>query len=148
MSVTAVWEDGAMTEVIEFSSGDFVHLRLGAKTVPLPRHTGDVEWYDGYGHDHAADGTEGRLVSMHTFTESWDTWEMHPNGSELVLCVAGAVTLTQEGPDGTTSTVTISAGQAVVNDPGVWHRADLVDGEWNPTVVFITAAAGTEMRDR
>ena len=41
-----------MTEVIEFSSGDFVHLRLGAKAVPLPRHTGDVEWYDGYGHDH------------------------------------------------------------------------------------------------
>ena len=148
MSVTAVWEDGAMTEVIEFSSGDFVHLGLGATTVPLPRHTGDVEWYVGYGRDHAADGTEGRLVSMHTFSESWDTWEMHPNGSELVLCVAGAVALTQEAPDGTTSTVTISAGQAVVNDPGVWHTADLVDGESDPTVVFITAGVGTEMRDR
>ncbi len=83
---------------------------------------------------------------MHTFSESWDTWEMHPNGSELVLCVAGSVALTQEATDGTTATVTISAGQAVVNDPGVWHTADLVDGEPDPTVVFITAGVGTEMR--
>jgi uncharacterized cupin superfamily protein len=137
-----------MSEVIEFSSGDFVHLGLGATTSPLPRHTGDMSWYEEYGQDHAADGAEGRLVSMHTFSESWDTWEMHPNGRELVLCVAGAVALTQEAPDGTTSTVTISAGQAVVNDPGVWHTADLVDGEPSPTVVFITAGVGTEMRDR
>ena len=52
MSVAAVWEDEAMTEVIEFSSGDFVHLGLGATTVPLPRHTGELEWYVGYGHDY------------------------------------------------------------------------------------------------
>ncbi len=137
-----------MSDVIEFSAGDFVHLGLGATTIPLPRHTGDVSWYAEYGQQHAADGAEGRLVSMHTFSEPWDTWEMHPNGSELVLCVAGSVALTQEAPDGTTSTVTISAGQAVVNDPGVWHTADLVDGEPDPTVVFITAGVGTEMRAR
>ncbi len=137
-----------MSEVIEFSAGDFVHLGLGATTIPLPRHTGDVSWYAEYGQQHASDGNEGRLVSMHTFSEPWDTWEMHPHGSELVLCVAGAVSLTQEEPNGTTSTVTISAGQAVVNDPGVWHTADLVDGEPNPTVVFITSGIGTEMRAR
>jgi uncharacterized cupin superfamily protein len=137
-----------MSEVIEFSAGDFVHLGSGATTIPLPRHTGDVSWYADYGARHAADGTEGRLVSMHTFTEPWDTWEMHPNGSELVLCVAGAVSLTQEAPDGTITTVTISAGQAVVNDPGVWHTADLVEGASDPTVVFITAGVGTQMRDR
>lgn len=137
-----------MSEVIEFSSGDFVHLGLGATTVPLPRHTGDVSWYAEYGAAHGSDGAEGRLVSMHTFSEPWDTWEMHPNGSELVLCVAGSVALTQEAPDGTKSTVTISAGQAVVNAPGVWHTADLIDGEPNPTVVFITAGVGTEMRAR
>ena len=137
-----------MSDVIDFSSGHFVHLGLGATTVPLPQHTGDVSWYAEYGQQHAADGFEGRLVSMHTFSESWDVWEMHPNGSELVLCVAGEVALTREAIDGTVSTVTICAGEAVVNDPGVWHTADLVDGAPNPTVVFITAGVGTEMRDR
>jgi len=135
-----------MSDVIDFSLGSFVHLGLGATTVPLPTHTGDFAWYEAYGADHAADGAEGRLVSMHTFTESWDTWEMHPVGSELVLCVAGSVSLTQEQPDGTSESVTISAGQAVVNAPGVWHTADIVDGP--TTVVFITAGEGTQMRDR
>jgi len=135
-----------MNDVIDFSSGDFVHLGLGATVVPLPTHTGDMEWYAEYGKVHGGDGLEGRLVSMHTFSESWDTWEMHPNGSELVLCVAGSVSLTQEAVDGTTATVTISAGQAVVNAPGVWHTADIVDGP--TTVVFITAGEGTQMRDR
>ena len=136
-----------MSDIIDFSAGNFVHLGLGATTVPLPTHTGDVSWYADYGAAHADDGFEGRLVSMHTFTESWDVWEMHPNGSELVLCTAGSVSLTQEAPDGTVSSVTISAGQAVVNAPGVWHTADIVDGR-PTTVVFITAGVGTEMRDR
>jgi hypothetical protein len=137
-----------MSDVIEFSSGDFVHLGLGATTVPLPRHTGDMAWYEDYGRAHAEDGTEGRLVSLHTFHAPWDTWEMHPHGSELVLCVGGSVSLTQETPDGQTSTVTITSGQAVVNDPGVWHTADLVDGADDPTIVFITAGVGTEIRPR
>lgn len=137
-----------MSDVIDFSAGDFVHLGLGATTIPLPRHTGDMAWYAEYGEQHSADGSEGRLVSFHTFAGSWDTWEMHPHGSELVLCVAGSVTLTQEATDGTITTTTISAGQAVVNDPGVWHTADLVDGEPNPTVLFITAGLGTEIRPR
>jgi hypothetical protein len=56
------------------------------------------------------------------------------------------VSLTQEAIDGPISTLTISVGQAVVNAPGVWHTADIVDGP--TTVVFITAGVGTEMRDR
>lgn len=135
-----------MTEVIEFSAGDFVHLGLGGMTVPLPTHTGGMEWYDDYGSAHAEDGLEGRLVSMHTFTESWDSWEMHPNGTELVLCTAGSVLLTQEDPDGAVGSVVISTGQAVINQPGVWHTADIVDGP--VTMVFVTVGEGTEMRPR
>ena len=137
-----------MSDVIEFSAGDFVHLGLGATVVPLPTHTGDMSWYAEYGKAHGGDGEEGRLVSLHTFAGSWDTWEMHPNGSELVLCVSGTVSLTQEALDGSVSSVTISAGQAVVNDPGVWHTADIPDPENPPTVLFITAGVGTQMRDR
>lgn len=137
-----------MADVIDFSSGEFVHLGLGATTVPLPVHTGDPAWYAAYGQAHAVDGAEGRLVSVHTFAESWDTWEMHPVGSELVLCVSGRIVLTQESPDGSVGMVELGPGQAVVNEPGVWHTADVPDPDDPPTVVFITAGQGTEVRDR
>jgi uncharacterized cupin superfamily protein len=137
-----------MSPIIDFSSGDFVHLGLGATVVPLPKHTGDTSWYAAYEKDHATDNHEGRLVSMHTFSESWVNWEMHPNGAELVLCVAGQVCLTQEHADGSTSVVELSAGRAVVNPPGVWHTADVLDVSQPPTVVFVTAGVGTEMRPR
>jgi mannose-6-phosphate isomerase-like protein (cupin superfamily) len=136
-----------MSEIIDFGKSEFVHLGLGATTVPQPPHTGDVSWYADYGERHGDDGNEGRLVSMHTFDTPWDTWEMHPTGSELVLCVRGTLTLHQEHPDGSTTTVELSDGQAVVNQPGVWHTADVADGA-SATALFITAGAGTEMRDR
>ncbi len=137
-----------MADIIDFDSGNFVHLGLGATVVPLATHTGDMEWYGQYGRDHGADGAEGRLVSMHTFTESWDVWEMHPNGSELVLCVSGRITLTQEHPDGQVASVAIGVGEAVINPPGVWHTADIDAGDGAATAVFITAGLGTEHRPR
>ena len=121
-----------------------LHLGLGATAVPQPTMAGGMEWYEGYGKRHADDGAEGRLVSMYTFTESWDVWEMHPNGDEVVLCTAGEITLVQE-IDGGERRVTLGAGEYAINDPGVWHTAD-VDGE--VTVIFITAGLGTEHRPR
>lgn len=49
-----------MSDVIDLSSGHFVHLGLGATTIPLPRHTGDTDWYVGDGGSTAGQGTEGR----------------------------------------------------------------------------------------
>ena len=76
---------------------------------------------------HSDDGLEGRLVSMHTFAESWDMWEMHPKGSEVVLCTAGSITLLQETTEGSVTQVTLGPGQYAINEPGVWHTA-AVDG--------------------
>lgn len=121
-----------------------VHLGLGATVVVQEPHDGSMQWYERYGQRHADDGNEGRLVSMHTFTEPWDTWEMHPNGQELVLCLDGELTLHQE-VDGKTVTVNLSAGEGVINDAGVWHTAD-TDGP--STALFITAGVGTEIRPR
>ena len=98
-----------------------------------------------YGQRHDGDGAEGRLVSMYTFTESWDSWEMHPVGTEVVLCTAGEMTIHQEHADGTADRVTIRAGEYAINPPGTWHTAD-VAGE--ATAVFITAGLGTEHRPR
>jgi hypothetical protein len=122
-----------------------VHLGLGAGAVAEPAFTGDPAWYGAYGERHAADGNEGRLVSMFTFHEPWSSWEMHPNGHEVVVCVAGTIVLHQEHPDGSRSEVTLAPGQYAINAPGVWHTAD-VAGE--ATAVFITAGAGTQVRAR
>lgn len=122
-----------------------IHLGLGATAAIQPAFTGELNWYEGYGARHGDDGPEGRLVAMHTFTAPWDSWEMHPVGSEVVLCTSGQLTLQQEHADGTTATATISAGEYVVNPPGTWHTADVDD---TATAVFITAGEGTEHRPR
>ena len=121
-----------------------IHLGLGATAVSEPEFTG-MEWYAEYGARHAADGNEGRIVHMFRFAESWPTWEVHPNGAEVVLCTSGSITLHQEHPDGSTATVTLEPGQYVINPPGVWHTADIED---EATAVFITAGAGTQIRPR
>jgi quercetin dioxygenase-like cupin family protein len=121
-----------------------LHLGLGATALPQPEFTG-MEWYEGYTTRHAADGAEGRLVGLHTFTESWDSWEMHPAGDEVVLCLSGAMTLHQEFPDGHGEMATIAAGEYVINPPGVWHTADIAG---TATALFITAGMGTRHRPR
>jgi quercetin dioxygenase-like cupin family protein len=121
-----------------------LHLGLGATTVPQPEFTG-MEWYEAYAARSEADGAEGRLVSMHTFTASWDSWEMHPVGSEVVICTAGEMSLTQEFPDGRLVEVTLRSGEYVINPPGVWHTADVAS---SATALFITAGMGTEARPR
>jgi quercetin dioxygenase-like cupin family protein len=121
-----------------------VHLGLGATVVAQEPFTGEMSWYERYGARNARDGVEGRLVIMHTFSESWDSWEVHPNGAELVVCTQGEITLHQE-VDGKVRAVTIGASEAVINQPGVWHTAD-VNG--TATALFITAGVGTQNRPR
>lgn len=120
-----------------------IHLGLGATALAEPAFTG-MEWYEDYAARHADDGAEGRLVGMYRFTESWDSWECHPLGAEVVLCVAGAMTLHQEKAEGVV-TVALGPGDYAINEPGVWHTAD-VDGE--ATALFITAGLGTTHRPR
>ena len=122
-----------------------VHLGLGASAVVEPIFTGSLDWYEAYVNRHRDDGVEGRLVSMHTFAQSWDMWEMHPNGSEVVICTAGSLLLYQENPDGIVTTVSLVPGQYAINDAGIWHTAD-VEGE--STALFITAGWGTQHRPR
>lgn len=119
-----------------------LHLGLGATAVQLPEFTGDMSWYNEYGEAHGGDGVEGRLVSMHTFTEDWDSWEMHPKGHEVVVCTSGEFTLVQEIGNSTVETL-LRTGEAAVNDPGVWHTARIAG---TATALFITAGLGTEHR--
>jgi quercetin dioxygenase-like cupin family protein len=127
-----------------FSLDEFpAHLGLGATAEREPRFTG-MEWYEGYAKRHESDGVEGRLGSMYTVDASWTSWEVHPRGAELVVCTAGKMTVHQE-IDGKVHTATLRAGEAVINQPGVWHTADV---EEPCTALFITSGLGTHHRPR
>jgi mannose-6-phosphate isomerase-like protein (cupin superfamily) len=122
----------------------FIHLGLGARAVEEPPFAG-MEWYEAYGARHADDGAEGRLVSQYTFTESWTSWEMHPAGDEVVICVAGLMLLVQEHPDGRIVETPLAAGEYAINPAGVWHTADVTG---SATAIFITAGEGTQHKAR
>jgi quercetin dioxygenase-like cupin family protein len=122
-----------------------IHLGLGATARVEPEFTGDMQWYMDYSQRHVADGVEGRLVSLHVFREPWNTWEQHPNGSEVVVCISGALMLHQEQADGTTIRTTLGPGQYAINPPGIWHTADVAD---ESSALFITAGLGTQIRPR
>lgn len=122
-----------------------LHLGLGATAVTQPEFTG-MEWYEAYAARTAEDGAEGRLVSLSSFAEDWTSWEMHPAGEEVVVCVAGRMVLHQELEDGGTLTLTLERGDYAINPRGAWHTADLPDGE--ATALFITAGMGTQHRPR
>jgi hypothetical protein len=76
-----------------------IHLGLGATALVQPDFTG-MDWYAGYMNRDADDRIEGLLVSTDNFTEDWGSWEIHPKGAEVVICVAGAMTSHQEPADG------------------------------------------------
>lgn len=120
------------------------HLGLCARAEVQQAFTG-MDWYQAYAQRVAADGKEGRLVSMHDFTGDWENWEMHPAGDELVVCMAGEMTLIQEQADGSCRSETITAGQYLINPAGVWHTADIARAA---TALFITAGEGTQGRPR
>jgi hypothetical protein len=108
-----------------------VHLGLGAAATPQPAFAG-MPWYEAYAERTSGDGAEGRLVSLYEFSESWDSWEMHPAGDELVVCLSGEA-------------LTLQPYEYAVNGPGVWHTADIADAA---TALFITAGEGTRHRPR
>jgi quercetin dioxygenase-like cupin family protein len=124
-----------------------IHLGKGATAVPQPEFPRDeraMQWYGDYGTRHAEDGEEGRLVSSFRFAEDWASWEMHPAGAEVVVCIEGSMTLIQE-IGGEHVRTTLKPGEYAINPPGVWHTAD-ISGE--ATGLFITAGAGTQGRPR
>ncbi|MGK6354606.1 cupin domain-containing protein [Sphingomonas sp. DT-207] len=122
------------------------HLGLGASASIEPKFTGP-EWYAAYGERHGADGAEGRLVSQYSFDTSWDAWEMHPHGAELVIVTAGSLTLHQQHADGSAESITLHANDYAINPPGTWHTADVPEGT-TATAIFITPGLDTQHRPR
>jgi hypothetical protein len=52
---------------------------------------------------------QGRLMSALTFSQPWPTWERHLAGEELVLLLAGVVTIVLEESSGDRLVMTITS---------------------------------------
>lgn len=132
-----------MSDAFDLTS-TYAHLGLGARVDLMPDWAWTPEYLAAYGERTASDGDEGRLVFLDTQASSWDSWERHPAGEEMVVLVSGRVDLFQE-IDGEVRRVELTPGTAVVNPPGVWHTADVHEpGQ----AIFITPGRGTETRPR
>jgi mannose-6-phosphate isomerase-like protein (cupin superfamily) len=87
---------------------------------------------------------EGWLVGRYPATTSWDSWEMHPDGDEIVHAVAGRMTLLIDTADDV-QRVGLVAGQTVVVPAGAWHTIDVIEAGMT---LHVTFGRGTEGRAR
>jgi mannose-6-phosphate isomerase-like protein (cupin superfamily) len=121
-----------------------LHLGLGSRALAIDGFAWDPAVLGAYGDAVADDGPEGRRVMVFDGDEPWTSWERHPAGDEVVVCLQGRITIIRE-LDGAPDPVALRPGEAMVNPAGVWHTADL-DG---PTrILAITPGLGTEHRPR
>lgn len=118
----------------------YVRIRPDASVEPL--HVDETFW------QRLISGALGTfhkefLVSHHAFTQDWDSWEVHPNGDEIVCLLTGRVTMMMESPGENRTADLAHPGEFVIVPKGTWHTAKVLTPA---TMLFITAGEGTEHR--
>jgi mannose-6-phosphate isomerase-like protein (cupin superfamily) len=122
----------------------YVHFGLGGRAEILPDFQWTADYLRRYEESHAADGDDGRLAMIGPQNTTWDSWERHPAGDELVVVLSGQSELIQE-VDGEQRHLDMEPGRAVINPRGVWHTVNVREPG---TALFITPGRGTQHRPR
>ena len=86
----------------------------------------------------------GRLVAIFPYDADWTSWEVHPDGDEIVVLLSGAVDLVLDLPSGHRIVELRDRGAAVV-PRGVWHTANVLAPS---EALHITRGEGTTHRPR
>ena len=115
----------------------YIHLQDGPDTPTL--EGGDAFWSTIASR---TDLDEGRLVCLFDFDEDWSSWEVHPEGDEVVLLLSGSVDLVLEEPEGE-RVVELRGRAACIVPRGVWHTARVHEPS---QALHITRGAGTQHR--
>jgi len=121
-----------------------LHLGLRSRVLAVEGFAWDRGVLEAYGAAVAEDGAEGRMVMVFEDSRSWDSWERHPAGDEVVICLSGRMTVIQE-IGGEHELVELGPYEATINPSGVWHTADLHEPV---RFLTITPGQGTEHRPR
>lgn len=85
------------------------------------------------------------LVTTASFDTNWPTWEIHPNGDEIVVLMSGAVDFVLETAEGHRTMEVRKPGDYAFVPKGTWHTANPLQPT---TMLFITAGEGTNVRPR
>jgi mannose-6-phosphate isomerase-like protein (cupin superfamily) len=90
------------------------------------------------------DDLAGRLVGVFRYDSDWNSWEVHPDGDEIVMLLSGAVDLVLD-VEGGERTVELRDRAAAIVPRGVWHTANVLSPA---EALHITRGAGTTHRPR
>lgn len=100
-------------------------------------------WKMAFDKDHPTNNSKmGYLMSQFSFGADWDSWEMHPNGDEIVFCMSGHIKFILE-VEGEHKAVELKPGQYVVVPQNTWHTAKVNEPA---SALFLTWGYGTENR--
>jgi mannose-6-phosphate isomerase-like protein (cupin superfamily) len=84
------------------------------------------------------------LVTTADYSADWPSWEIHPNGDEIVCLLSGAVSMTLEAADGSHSQIELTRSGSFAFIPrATWHTAKVAR---QSRMLFITAGEGTQTR--
>jgi len=127
-----------------------LHLGPGSRARPVQGFSWAPEALEAYTEAVAADGAEGRLVTIFDGDGPGEHAERHPAGDEVVICLSGRVRVVRHpddpgNPGASGDEVVLEPGEATVNPAGVWHTVD-TDGP--SRMLTITAGLGSEHRPR
>jgi mannose-6-phosphate isomerase-like protein (cupin superfamily) len=86
----------------------------------------------------------GRMVAVFRYDADWNSWEVHPDGDEIVLLLSGAVDLVLDEASGE-RTIALRDRTAAIVPRGVWHTANVLAPS---KALHITRGEGTTHRPR
>ena len=93
---------------------------------------------------HENEAVGPRMVAVFPFSASWDSWEVHPAGDEVVVVLEGAADMLFD-VEGEVVRVPVKAGQTILVPQGLWHTLDVHEPGRS---LHITWGERTEHRSR